>query len=429
MCKKNLLIFHMESVSNVIFKYNEECFDAIKDLHDNATYFSNYYSSATSTYMVIFDLFFQNNDAIEKSEYLEDIFSVKVDSKSLWHLLEKNKYRTYNYFLGVSEDEQEQIKNLGKMMSNHSETWIGDLWNEYEDKFTDMLESNNLFAAFIDDNASHIAYNGKRLNRDNYNGENWYKKRYETINTTLKNTIYLLKKNGKLKDTIIVVYGDHGEEYWNHGTYEGYTHAIEPFTSIISCPLVVYGIKNKNIDSKILLSTKDIFKIISYALDINTELPDNKVVYSRNLFANQVRMSDVFNKTYGVTNGEYVLMASKKGLSMYSNKMDPYNQCNLLCFFFLKKHCIKLRKKYSLFRSGHYRSYMTDKEVLYLNKQYKELLNELKKYVNSQTYLSTDICLNKINIDKKFNNNLYWVKKYIVVVLHKVKNIVKRIIK
>ena len=55
---KNIVLFHLESLNNVIFNMNQECFPNLRNFIKDATYYPNYYSTATSTYMVITDLFF-----------------------------------------------------------------------------------------------------------------------------------------------------------------------------------------------------------------------------------------------------------------------------------------------------------------------------------------------------------------------------------
>ncbi len=48
-----------------------------------------------------------------------------------------------------------------------------------------------------------------------------------------------LERKGLLQNTAIVVYGDHGDDYWTHGFKGGMIHGTEPHTDIIHTPLAI----------------------------------------------------------------------------------------------------------------------------------------------------------------------------------------------
>ena len=53
---KNFILIHLESLSELIFRTNWQLFSNINKIIEESVYYSNYFSSATSTLMVISDI-------------------------------------------------------------------------------------------------------------------------------------------------------------------------------------------------------------------------------------------------------------------------------------------------------------------------------------------------------------------------------------
>lgn len=395
--KKNLIIFHLESVSSYILDNNRDCFPNLFSLTENMDEYKNYYSSATSTYMVIADLFFSGDVTFERSEYLENIFDIVPKNQSLWAKLEGEGYSTANFMLGYQPQYYEDGYNLGKKISANSLTWVGDDIHSFSEKFLHIIQDENKpFAIFVEDDASHISYNGERLEKGKFVGEDWYKERYCTIDKSIGVVVDILKENGRLDDVMFVIYGDHGEEFWFHGMYGGYTHAIEPFLSLTHCPLFIGTPRTKGVVREELLSTYSLSEEILYMLGLSDMSPNYEYVCFRNLFANQKKMVDVFNKAFGVTNGKYTLIASKEGLRMYANRIDPMCCLNLLDFFVYRKKDLKFNRLYLLNQSTHFEKFFSAEEVENIIAQFGLLHSYLEDYLAKVGPISTKISIVKI---------------------------------
>lgn len=380
---KNLVIFHMESLSNSIFRMNPEFFPNINKWASQMETYTNYYSSATSTLMVIADLFYGDMNLFEESKYLEDVFYMKPQKSSLFDELYKRGYSTYSLYYGLSKGENEDRRKMQKIIAAEGKSWYGDNQDELEIEFGKIIDEDEPFAIFIEDGASHISYKGKRVAKEKDYGNRLYQERYKAIDKTVGLIFDLLVVNKEIDNTVVLLYGDHGEEYWFHGLYEGYTHAIEPFTSVMNCPLFVFDSSHSKGANTRLIGTEDLANLIKTKLGIEKEINEKKYVFSRNLFANQIKRTFIFNKAYAVTDGEYTLIMTKKGLAMFLNKIDPYNQKNILDFFDYKNGRIVYRKEFDLMISSHYKNFMNQGQKQEIIDEFQILRQALKEKVNS----------------------------------------------
>ena len=112
-----------------------------------------------------------------------------------------------------------------------------------------------------------------------------------------------LERKGLLDQTLIVLYGDHGDDCWTHGYKGGMIHGTEPYTEIIATPFA---------------------------------RGQREFAYAQNFTANQPdRAKAGIAKAFAITNRTYTLMACSRGLEMYAHRLDPGNHFNLLHFFSL----------------------------------------------------------------------------------------------
>ena len=75
--KKNYILFHVESLNSIVLQHYSELFPNIRKLINISTYYEKYYSTSTSTYMVVTDLFYGDAKQFEEAKKLEDIFCIK----------------------------------------------------------------------------------------------------------------------------------------------------------------------------------------------------------------------------------------------------------------------------------------------------------------------------------------------------------------
>jgi hypothetical protein len=171
---------------------------------------------------------------------------------------------------------------------------------------------------------------------------------------------------GLWEQTVIIGFGDHGDEPWSHGVNRGYCHAIAPYSSICWTPMFIFDNGEHQGMSEKLVSLVDLNHTIgSFMTRGVTDIPseDRKkrdaaleigegcdiltqqrsFVFSQNMFALQLEHSDPergMEKGYAITNGDYRLVVSsggpegkRYGMELFCDQIDPTNSRNLLDFF------------------------------------------------------------------------------------------------
>lgn len=374
---KNLILIHLESVSELILKTNADLFPNINKIIQESTYYKNYYSSATSTLMVMSDLCYGGMYR-EKCTKLENNFNDMGGHRSLFDEL---KDRTYS----VKGIIWPRITTYSKIINGHIlgkdvEVEAAKSYRDFIECIDESIKSEEPFALFIANFASHVSYRDAEEIKGSHAFARW-KEGYRQIDDTCGKVLEMLRKNGK-NDTVIVFYGDHGDDYWGHRLHNGYTHAIEPYSSIIHVPLIIWdAAEKKGIEHKLVSSLDIKKKILSILFDTLFE-SNRKYIVSRNIYANQKVDVMSLSKGYAVATEEYILLVSIRGLELYNTKMDPANTCNLLEFFDIDgKDNIKFSPSLKNIKSMHFHDFFTDGEIRHLKQIYKQL----RKYLLHET--------------------------------------------
>lgn len=396
---KNLVIIHLESLSNFIFNMNRDCFPNLNQWAEKMEYFPNYYSTATSTQMVISDLFMGNMDVFESASYLENIYEVKHSETPILMELRNKGYVTKYYDFGDGKNELKVFERFHNNIDSGGDYFFGHKRELFSCDVKSFLKENQnrKFALYIKDISSHLSSKTDDYDKSAISPKNWFKERYKSIDKTVGMVFDVLLDNNLLDNTIVLLYGDHGDEPYSHSFHQGYFHAIEPFNDMINCPLFIFDVGKETIINKHIVSTVDIKDIIKMRLSGKRESYTRRYSFSRNLLAAQTRKADVFNKAYSVTDGEYSLMITQDGLSLFMNCIDPLNLNNLLDFFEIKSEDIVYNNMFDDVNCSHYMDYMNGMQKKSIIKEFKKLFLELKKRVCSQKYLSEEFPFYKIN--------------------------------
>lgn len=407
---KNLVIIHLESLSNNFYYFNKSLFPNLKKIEDRCISYNNYFSTATSTLMVWEDLQYGNTLQYEQCKKVKDEPPFYRKTSSMFDCLKECGYRTK----AISFPRMDTIEYINKKhifgFNNHM-----DATKDYHDflKYIEnTLEGQKPFALFAANIISHVSYNEKIKIKDNLSTERW-REGYRYIDQTVGEVFELLEKKGILDNTIVIMYGDHGDDFWEHSLHDGYTHGIEPYTNIINTPLMIFDTVLKKQEIEDIVITKDLYDIIFNLLDIKARnsiliydlfRSKRKHAFSRNLYANQDCNIFSFNKSYTILDKEYCLLVSQKGLEMYAYRQDSCNHNNLLKFFVLnnKKELI-YNKAFNSLHSWHYRDYMNHEKKEKIIKEYYKLKKLLYNYLVKQYYivgnqnLLGEMKFNKIN--------------------------------
>lgn len=383
---KNLVVIHLESVSNLIFRMNSQFFPNTRKFQERCLNYNNYYATATSTAMVLNDITYGDFYRIENTEMFGNFVVTHKRANSFIDVLQKEGYETLGIHYPAALGNE---INPGHMYAQNSDLIN---YSNYEKALSDVeitidktLQKKGNFLVYFCNEVSHLCYTDNRKFHIKNPTERW-EYGYRTIDQTVGDIIECLEKRDLLKDTIIILYGDHGDDFYCHDYNGGYAHSIEPYANIIHTPLMIYDerIESGQIDD--IICSLDIKQLIYNLLEI--DIQENKFifdkyhsrreyVFSRNLFAGQTPkkingyISNV-RKSFGVTTPEYSLILTDRGYRMYLNKMDPICNDNILDYFILYGN--RLRHICDIdFLYAHYKSFMGHGTIGEIQRTFRKL--------------------------------------------------------
>ncbi len=386
----NLALIHLESLNNLIYRLHPEWFPTIREIEKEGVFFSNYYSTATSTIMVLSDLFYGTTDILEEQYNLTDVKqAVKIKNAikdmelkkvSLFDSLQAQEYKIKNYLLWGHYD----VAYLSRLLAHDCEFVNTNNHETLRKEVEKFFAVDRPFALFLDDCSSAMDFLGD--NRHLKKGLDLKAQGFIEIDTTIKIIVEVLKACKKYENTVFVLYGDHGDDFWEHGLSDGYSHALPPYQHMIHVPLIISGVKKNQPVLDYLIGTSDLKQLIHKLLEHPTDEIDaickpSDVVFSRNLFANQELRTDSFNKSYSVTDGKYLLLVSHYGLELYLNCFDVNSFCNILNFFILTDDRISFCKQLRFTKSSHFNSFWTEPQIAEVQEVFQKLVRLLQDEV------------------------------------------------
>lgn len=323
---KNIVMIHLESLHNAFLYQDSELFPNIMRLKEKSLFFSNHYSTATSTIMTISDLIYGSCRSSEKSQNLEHFV---IDHQyTPWNIQFSKKVLIYPVL-----DWKFDFINIGKIMQKNVRIVQKKKYRDFQENIADTIrEMENECIYIYDWSSLYMRHNCER------NYRSWieyYANQYQQIDVTVGFVLEQIEKYNKLDDTLIVVFGDHGDDMYSYGKNKGFTHAIAPYPNVIRTPLMLYHNKIKKQINRDLVCTLDIGLIIKNIFSGESPKFNRKYVFSRNLFP--LQKEGVLKKSYSVTDGNYLLLVSSQGLELYICRFMSQSIFNLLNWCVLKR--------------------------------------------------------------------------------------------
>ncbi len=385
---RNIVLVHLESLNTLNYRLNKEYFPIIQHIESQSVSFSKYYSTATSTLMVLGDIAYGREYINEPFRAMDWKRECPVANDSIFDRLEHMGYSVSALDFppnGVDVGCMNDNDFIGKKTRLEEFRSIED----YHVRINSVLSGDKPFVLWLCNFISHIDFNQYASTKND--GLSRWSEGYKAFDKEIAYIWDLLSDQGLLENTSVVFYGDHGDDIYSHGMCGGLTHAILPYEHMIHTPLFIYDCRfaAENIDS--VISSKDIGDIIisiieseakgendSFSTMIN--YPKAEYAYARNMFAGQRVREKSFDKGYSVTDGEYQLVVSSKGLAMYKTDMDPMCHNNLLRYFEILDNN-SLQKKNVPFRF-HFKYLMDNGAYDIIIREYQVLLPLLKDYVD-----------------------------------------------
>ncbi len=406
---KNVILLHLESVNNIIYRMNPQLFPNIMRIEKEGLSFRKYFSTATSTWMVISDMLYGGLDQYEGCHELTEKPEAFCYGSGLLDDFYDKGYQvgafTHPFF------ELPQIQEQLFFGKNVEQKVYGS-YSEFFNAFKTVMTGRNKYCILISNYLSNISCHNYAAPGYRRTGTKRWEDGYRCLDDMVGNVFRILKETGQEENTIVVLYGDHGDDFWGHGYHMGLSHAIEPTAPLIHTPLIIwekgrYGGKT----SDRLTSTTDIREMIERM--VQGERPEigseRSFAYARNAFAAQPVREMAFNKGYSITDGRILLLVSSKGLEMYDLEMDPACNFNMLHMFEITQDRIDFQEEDAAEFRFHFVEFMDENQKRYIRQKFYYLRPQLYRYVagrykagkKSEAEMNCEMSFHKINHSMK----------------------------
>jgi hypothetical protein len=354
--RKNLIIVHLESVSNVKLHMYRAQMPAIWKCIRGSLFFPNFHSAATSTSMVLRSVI--SGDPSSMNYALD--FETRITPPPEWpryrnlaRLLQVYGYYTITLHSSPITGIEAREDKKSVFVNNPG---ITQQLRFARDAIGKCRKEGRPFHLFFWDASSHAAFanTGKNAAGDL---EARFAAGYAHIDGSFAEILRIMDDLDCRSDTILAVYGDHGDELWNHGFNHGYCHGTAPYGPqchtpfAISSPDIPVGIAPNLMSSSDILAT--MFAILFPELGplppkspfsgLNIFKKERGLAATNNLFPLQREYSDLektLTRSYSLTDGRYRFVVSSGGvrpecggMEFFLELLDPVNSCNLLDFF------------------------------------------------------------------------------------------------
>lgn len=386
--KRNVLLIHMESLSLLTYRMNPELFPNLRSWESRSVSFSNYFSTATSTLMVMSDLAYGGLLRYESSRGLSWKETEFLYNDSFIDRFGKDDYRILVTECPTDSDTLSMMEKGFVGTKTPVETFVD--YKEFEMRIEEFVGHESPF--FLWDvnciccsSCNHIVEDveGQGIMTLQQRRE----ESFRMMDAHVGKLLSFLEKNNILKNTSVIFYGDHGDDIYTHGNNGGLTHAIVPYLTATHTPFFIYDNRVGYGTNEKLICTTDIALLIEQLahdqINKGIEVPDREYVISRSLFARQLNFFEEFRKGYAIFDGKYYLLVEEAGMSMFEIKSDPTGHHNILDYFDYDNGMLKLNEAYcSLFR--YHFSCIFDRDTFSdITKSFIELrgklLDEIKK--------------------------------------------------
>lgn len=406
--KRNLVLLHLESLNNLVYRTNRHLFKNLNRIEKKSLFFEKYFSTATSTLMVLGDLFYGGMEQYEQCEALDYIPTNYMYKSSLFDDL---KGEGYNVKIFVFPDGSDRESAEERHIAGFDNKMI--LIPDYSCLVKEIKKSmeKEPFAVNVCNYISNLALSHLRNTEVEFTGFDNWKNGYIELDKCVGTIFDILEEKGLLDNTTVVLYGDHGDDYWGHGYHKGLTHAIEPYAMLVHTPMFIYDSRiTPGINSNVM-STTDMRRVIKALLQ-NDDVSlmgnyERKYAVARTSYAAQPIRYDSFKKAYSITDGELLLLVSPDGLELYNIEMDPaciYNFLNEFCF---DGNIIWYNEEINSNVKFHYRYFASSRQISYLQQKFyflrANLYVEVEKLYEAAGKTVTDM-VQEMEFDKIYYN-------------------------
>lgn len=264
---KNLIVIMMESTNNIVI--NEEYYPNLYKLYNEGWAWDNSYSPRNSCstgnneMSGMVSLFTINNSCTannyKNNVYPEAIFNLFNNAgytTSSYHNYTDQYYARTTIHPNMGSQKYYGVQELGIPYSNVYQEWPSDV--SLVEKMLDITESEDKFMVWLTSVSAHQPYTQSSELGDKYldlfadTNYNTSLKRYLSKLKEFDNAIGALmaglEEQGKLDDTVIVLYADHYPYGLNNNTLNSYfDYDVEKQNNVDRTPFIIY---NTNIQAQ-----------------------------------------------------------------------------------------------------------------------------------------------------------------------------------
>lgn len=389
---RNLVVIHLESLNYMVYQANKRIFRTLRHWEQKSLSFCNYFSTATSTMMVLSDLAYGGILQNEPCESLTDGLQKYCYETSLFDDLQINGYQVkmFGHPLTNSDDvlksNERYFAGFGIKLEE-----IGP-YSDYLQALDKAMTHEKPFAVWACNYINNVSCYSYMENVKSQSGLDLWETGYRFMDSCVDDLLAILERKNLLNNTTIIFYGDHGDDLFSHGRHQGLMHAIEPYASLIHTPFWIYDNRfhSKEIDS--LIDTIDIRFIIEKLLDLpvkvngkwsaeDLDLPFKKYSFARNVYAAQRVREKSFRKSYSLTDGKFLFLVSNQGMELFHIGMDAFCQHNLLDYFNIQGSELVINESLYNKMKFHFPYVLDTKAISQIKQIFNQFRTELKREV------------------------------------------------
>lgn len=384
---RNLLMVHLESLNTLTYQMNRKMFPTLQKWEEKSLVFSNYFSTATSTYMVISDMAYGGILQNEPCDSMDSQLQKYCYKSSLLDELQEKGYIVHA--VDYPTDGDAEKCNERDFMGHGTKMVQVESHEQYLQSLQNVMSAKQPFAVWACNYISNVTCHQNVKDSEIETGLEQWESSYADMDNSVRDLMNILESNHLVECTTVIFYGDHGDDFFSHGRHGGLTHAIEPYASLIHTPLWIYDhrFQPERIDA--LLDTTDIRGLIKQFLLFpeetrqvtDIEIPRRKFSLARNLFAAQRVREKFFHKGYSLTDGRFLLLASDAGMELFHIKMDTACQHNLLDYFDFQGNVLSLNERAYHSMKYHFNALVDGGSLMQIEQCFYEFREQLMREV------------------------------------------------
>lgn len=406
---KNIIVLHLESVSQSrLWEYRSE-FNMIWQLLGNSLSFSKFYTTATSSTMSYMDFVCGDSSAYDPNL---SFGGGPVARSSVRFMKSIQKIANYDSTLWIYAPpfatQRTNVEYKSLMMTEIKEVNLQRFHNDINARMSRCKEDGRPFFMYFWNHLPHLASTAPEKEAPaDFAGR--FRTAFSMLDRSISRLLQDLANNGLLENTTIVGFGDHGDELWTHGINKGYCHALEGYASVCWTPMFIFDSDLEPGVSEKLACTIDLYGTLMHLLDpdfpveksggyfygIDLFREERKLAFTQNLCALQGEYADLekgLGKSYAVTDGEFRLVVcsdgakpQEGGMELYLDELDPANRYNLLNLFTLDGNSDINEESFSVTRMPEMMPGLAQPEVVKsIVTAYRSLRSELIAFIQAK---------------------------------------------